>query len=313
MDEPANLPPMTDPGYRLRPGTAEDSRRCFDVFLPSATDLASRLGSPWNPDPEELWPRLEPIMTLMAEHAAEWWVAEDAASGEMIGYARSIERGGLFELSEFFVLPTRQAAGLGGELLGRAFPRGRGEVRAIIATMDLRAQARYYRAGTAARFPIASMTGTPGAAAGDGPLDASLEAVRAGETDLPALVELERAVLEFDRGDEFRWLLEQREGYLYRRGGRIVGSAFLGGRGAVGPVAATDPSHLPAMLDHLERRAAELEIAEMSLDVPMPNEAAMRHLLDRRFRMDAFITFLMSSRPFGQFDRYIGFSPPFVL
>jgi GNAT superfamily N-acetyltransferase len=304
---------MTDPGHRIRPGTPQDSRRAYDVFVPSAADLASRLGSPWNPDPEEMWPRMEPIMTLLADHAAEWWIAEDASSGEMIGYARSVERGGLFELSEFFVLPARQAAGLGAELLSRAFPLGRGEVRAIIATADLRAQARYYRAGTAARFPIASLTGIPGAALDRAPVQAGLQAAPSTGADIPALVELERAVLEFDRGDEFGWLLEQREGYIYRRDGRVVGSAFLGSRGAVGPVAATDPAHLPSMLDHLERRAAELEVAEMSLDVPMPNEAAMRHLFDRRFRMDAFITFLMSSRPFGDFGRYIGFSPPFVL
>jgi hypothetical protein len=29
--------------------------------------------------------------------------------------------------------------------------------------------------------------------------------------------------------------------------------------------------------------------------------------------MDAFLTLLLSSRPFGQFDRFIPFSPPFVL
>jgi GNAT superfamily N-acetyltransferase len=304
---------MTDSGYRLRRGTVQDSRRAFDVFIPSVVDLASRLGTPWDPDPEEMWPRLEPLMRLLADHAAEWWVAEDSVSGEMVGYARSIERGGLFELSEFFVLPARQAAGLGGELLSRAFPLGRGEVRAIIATTDLRAQSRYYRAGTAARFPIASVTGKPGVAVASVPVQSDLEAVRAGEGDVPDLVELERAVLEFDRGDEFGWLLDQREGYIYRRDGELVGSAFLGSRGAVGPLAARDPAHLPAILDHLERRAAELELAEMALDVPMPNEVAMRHLLDRRFRLDPFLTFLMSSRPFGQFDRYIGFSPPFVL
>jgi hypothetical protein len=39
----------------------------------------------------------------------------------------------------------------------------------------------------------------------------------------------------------------------------------------------------------------------------------MRHLLSRHFKMDTFLTFLMSNRPFGQFDRFMGFSPPFVL
>jgi GNAT superfamily N-acetyltransferase len=304
---------MTDPAFRIRPGTIADSRPAFDLFQSAVQDLSARLGAPWEPKPEDIWTRMEPIMAMLADHAAEWWVAEDAVGGEMIGYARSVERGGLFELSEFFVLPSRQAAGLGAELLSRTFPLGRGEVRAIIATTDLRAQARYYRAGTAARFPILSLIGTPGAALGEVAADAPFEAQRATNEDIPALAELERAVLGFDRGDEFGWLLDQREGYLYRRGGRIVGSGFLGARGGIGPIAAAEPSDTPGILDHLERRAAELEIAEMSLDVPGPNVTAIRHLLDRRFRLDPFITFLMSSRPFGQFDRFIGFSPPFVL
>jgi GNAT superfamily N-acetyltransferase len=304
---------MTDSAFRLRPGTLQDTRAAFDVFVPTVRDLSTRQGAPWEANPEEMWPRIEPIMIMLAEHAAEWWVAEDDASGEMIGYARSVERGGLFELSEFFVLPSRQAAGLGAELLRRTFPLGRGDVRAIIATTDLRAQVRYYRAGTAARFPIFSLIGPPGAALGDEVPDRSVEAQQATEADIPALAELERAALGFDRGDEFRWLLKNREGYLYRRRGRIVGSAFLGGRGGVGPVAAAEPSDTPAILDHLERRAAEREMAEMSVDVPGPNEVAVRHLLDRGLRLDPFMTFLMSSRPFGQFDRYIGFAPPFVL
>jgi hypothetical protein len=304
---------MTDPAFRIRPGTLQDTRAAFDVFVPTVRDLSTRQGAPWEANPDEMWPRMEPIMIMLADHAAEWWVAEDDASGQMIGYARSVERGGLFELSEFFVLPSRQAAGLGAELLRRTFPLGRGEVRAIIATTDLRAQARYYRSGTAARFPILSLIGTPGAALSGGVTDQSVEALQATEADIPALAELERAVLGFDRGDEFRWLLEHREGYVYRRDGRIVGSGFLGPRGGVGPVSAAEPSDTRGILDHLERRAAEQEMAEMSLDVPGPNEVAIRHLLDRRFRLDPFITFLMSSRPFGQFDRFIGFAPPFVL
>ena len=303
---------MSEAGFTVRPGTPADSRPAFDVFLPAVNDLARRVGTPWEPEPEELWTRIEPMYRMLAEHAAEWWVAEDDG-GRVIGHARSIERGGLFELAEFFVLPDRQAAGVGGSLLERAFPSGRGEVRAIIATTDVRALSRYYRAGTAARFPIPSLAGKPGEASGNGRLDARLDAQPATVDDIPALNQLERDVLGFERGDEFRWLLDNREGYLYRRGGRVVGSAFLGSRGGVGPVAAAEPSDMAGILDHLERRSAERDLPEMTLDVPGPNEAAMRHLLSRRFKIDQFITVLMASRPFGQFDRFIGFSPPFVL
>ncbi len=194
----------------------------------------------------------------------------------------------------------------------RRFPAGRGEVRAIIATTDVRAQARYYQAGTIARFPIAGLTGKPGVAAGT-PVGNGVEPAPATTDDIADLAALERSVIEFDRGNEFEWLLENREGYLYRRGPEIVGSAFLGPRGAIGPIAATHPDHLPSILDHIERRAAEREIEEVALEVPMVNEVAMRHLLGRHFKMDTFLTFLNSNRSFGQFDRFMGFSPPFVL
>ena len=42
-------------------------------------------------------------------------------------------------------------------------------------------------------------------------------------------------------------------------------------------------------------------------------ETAVRHLLGRGYRIDPWINVLMSDRPFGQFDRFIGFSPPFFL
>ena len=48
--------------------------------------------------------------------------------------------------------------------------------------------------------------------------------------------------------------------------------------------------------------------------LPAFREAVARWM-ELRFglRFDPFYTFLMSSRPFGRFDRFIGFSPPFVL
>jgi GNAT superfamily N-acetyltransferase len=301
---------MTEPtSFRVRRATADDSRRAFDVFLPSAQDLTSRLNVPWDVEAESLWERMRYLWDHLAEHHAEWWIAEDSTTTEPIGYARSIERGGLLELSEFFVHPDRQAAGVGAALLERAFPAGRGEVRAIIATTDTRAQARYYRAGTVARFPIVSLEGEPH----DIDLDAAdLEIQQLGpDDDIEALRRIEAAVLEYDRGDEFRWLLGHREGYVYRRRGEPIGFAFVGR--ASGPIAALDPVDQEPILQHVEARAAAIGVPLLSLEVPMPNEIAMRHLLGRGLRIDPFYTFFMSSRPFGQFDRSIGFSPPFFL
>ena len=302
--------PIPEP--TLRRATADDSQACYRLFLESATDLTVRLGTPWEPDPDELWPRLRPLYDRLAEHATEWWVAEDAASGELLGYARAVERGALFELSEFFVRPRGQSSGVGRRLLERAFPEDRGEVRAIIATTDVRAQARYYAAGCVARFPIMQLLGTPGADAWEGQ-PTRLEPLRATDADAPALAEIERRVLEFDRGtEEFRWLLAEREGYLYRRDGTPVGYGFVGQSGS-GPVAALDPGDQVDILRHLEARAHDFGRKELAFEVPMVNEVAMRHLLARGYQMDTFLTLMMSSRPFGHFDRFIGFAPPFVL
>ena len=165
-------------------------------------------------------------------------------------------------------------------------------------------------AGTAARFPIVALQGTPRT----GDLEPRLEVVTLapGAPELERVREIEAAVLEFHRGDELDWLSAQREGYLYLRDDAPVGFGFVG-RAGTGPIATVEPSDQPAILRHLEARAAAIGLDEVSFEAPMVNEVAIGHLLDRGFRMDPFYTFLMSSRPFGRFDRYLCFSPPFVL
>jgi hypothetical protein len=107
-------------------------------------------------------------------------------------------------------------------------------------------------------------------------------------------------------------LLEQREAYRYLRGGAVAGFAFVGA-GGTGPIAALDPADMPHILRHVETRAAALGVARLELEVPSPNAEAIRHLLGRGFRIDPWINYLMSNVPFGQFDRFIGFSPPLFL
>jgi GNAT superfamily N-acetyltransferase len=298
------------PPIVLRRGVLADNRPCHDLLMEAVIDLTERQGSRWEADREATWPLFEPVYRLVAEHAAEWWLAEDPSSHQLLGYARSIERGGLFELSELFVRPGRQSSGVGRQLLERAFPAGRGEVRVIVATTDARALSRYYRAGTVARFPIVTLSRAPRA---DRPAGDRLEIGRASMEDIPALAVLERAVLEFARGTaEFAWLVEQREGYLYRKHDEVAGFGFVGASGT-GPIAALDPADLPEILDHIEGRAAAMGKGTIGLEVPMVNEIAVRHLLGQGYQMDPFLTLLLSSRPFGQFDRFIGFGPPLVL
>ena len=283
---------------------------CHELMWASVTDLGRRQGTPLEGRATDWWASSEPIHRLLAQIAAEWWVAEETGSGQLVGFARSIERDGLFELTEFFVRPDVQSQGVGKALLERAFPAGRGTVRSIVATSDVRAQARYYAAGTVARFPLFTLGGAPG---DPEPIPEVTAQPIDGERAIQAQREIELTVLGHRRSDdEIRWLLDRRRGNLYRRGDRIIGFSFLGRDGS-GPMAVLEPSDLPAVLLHVEGLARSIGLERLELQVPAPNDVAIRHLMGRRYRFDSWINILMSDRPFGQFDRFIPFSPPLFL
>jgi GNAT superfamily N-acetyltransferase len=279
----------------------------------SVVDLGERHGTPLSGSIDEWWAAGASLQRFLGSHAAEWWVAEDPDRGGIVGYGRSIERGGgLFELAEFFVVPTNQSAGVGKALLEKAFPLGRGDIRSIIATTDVRALSRYYRADTAARFPMLALGGAPTKTQSSG--DLTGDAIDAdSDAQMAELRAIDASVLEYPReASEIRWLLEGREGFLYRRDEEAIGFAFVGS-GGVGPIAASDAADLPAILLHVEGRAADMDIQWLDFQVPAPNEVATRHLLSRGFRLDPWVNLLMSNRPFGHFDRLLSFGPPVFL
>ena len=295
----------------VRRATADDTRACHNLLWSSATDLGRRHGTELEGSSDDWWADIASVHDFLARHAVEWWVAQAPDSDELIGYARSIERGGLFELTELFVRPGLQSKGVGRQLIEHAFPPGRGDVRSIIATTDVRAIARYYAAGTVARFPIFTLNGNPRPDADRNGISA--EAIGTDAHALAAVSEIERSVVDFPRGtDELHWLAETRAGHLFARDGQPIGYAFVGTSGA-GPIAALDTADLPAILGHVEALAADAGTDRLELEVPGVNEVAIRHLLSRGFHIDPWMNLLMSNRPFGRFDRYIGFSPPIFL
>jgi GNAT superfamily N-acetyltransferase len=295
---------------RYRRAVPDDALACHELMWVSVTDLGRRQGTPLKGSAEDWWSSSEPLHRLLAQIAVEWWVAEEAGSGQLVGFARSIERDGLLELTEFFVRPDQQSRGVGRALLERVFPAGRGTVRSIVATSDVRAQARYYAAGTVARFPLFTLGGAPGGAE---PVREVMPQHIDGERAIEAQRAVERTVLGHRRSDEeIRWLLDRRQGHLYRRADRVIGFSFVGRDGA-GPVAVLEPSDMPAVLLHVEGLARTMELERLELQVPAPNVVAIRHLMRRGYRFDSWINFLMSDRPFGRFDRFIPFSPPLFL
>ncbi|HEU4323360.1 MAG TPA: GNAT family N-acetyltransferase [Roseiflexaceae bacterium] len=297
----------------FRRGGPDDSRTAFEIFTQANADLERRTGTPdsanyWI-DPDylaDMWQRRIPLFAHLADTADQFWFAEQ--DGRPIGYARSTLHDGVRELSEFFVLPGQQSAGVGRELLARAFPAG-GARRIVIASTDIRALARYLKAGVYPHFPVyfAARKPQPVSVA----TDLEFIPIAPGPEALAELRAVDAAVLGFARDADQEFLLRDRRGTFFRRGGRTVGYGFVGN--GSGPFALLDPADFPAVLARAETEAAERGEKEFGVNLPLVNRAAVDYLLAQGFRLDPFTVLFMTDAPLGNFEQYIISSPGFFL
>jgi hypothetical protein len=294
----------------FREATPQDSHALFLISEHSAGDFARRQGYPFDEasnDPA-LWARRQPLFDYLAAQGERCWLAEDE-TGTAIGYARSVVHGTVRELTEFFVLPGRQSAGVGRELLARAFPSAGAERRFIVATSDARALARYLKAGVYARFPIFDFRRAPEAASVES--DLRFETMTALDHVRDALASIDEAVLGYRKERDHAWLAAQRSGFVAKRGEDVVGYGYVGDD--TGPLAVRAADDMPALLAHAETLANARGVRNLGFEVPLINRAAVDHLLRRGFRLQPFFAFMMSDAPFGQFENYVLFSPPFMV
>ena len=303
---------QTKKEIRYRPGNSADDYDTFLIFEETLADLVQRLGftgdMSWGDEAQlaEMWQVRRPLYQHLSQTAEQFWIAELA--GQTVGFARSVIHDGVRELTELFVKPGTQSAGLGRSLIERAFPKEGAHNRFIIATSDFRAQALYLKAGVFPRFPIYYFGRPPEQV----PFESDLQFVPLqADSDLVVLNEIDADVIGFQREVDHRWLLANRQGFLYVRNGRPKGYGYLGRNN--GPFALLDTADFPAVLAHAESAAVTAGRSEFGVEVPMVNETAVTYLLSRNFKMDVFMAMFMSERPFGNFDRYIATSPPFFV
>ncbi len=293
----------------IRPGTHDDTYATFHVFEETLHDLIRRLGEtniePWD-EPDKLarmWAERRSLFEYLADAADQFWVAEQ--DNHVLGFARSIVRDGVRELTEFFIRPAGQSAGVGRELLARAFPANDAERRFIIATIDTRAQVRYLKSGMYPQFPICYFGRAPEAVTVETDLD--FRPLTATPEHLAILDDLDRTVIGYRRSEEHRWLLTDRSGFLYTRHGQPAGYGYSGKRS--GPFALLDAQDYPAVLAHAEANAVG-RWDHFGVEVPMINRVAVDYLLKRGFRLDSFVALFMCDEPFGCWENYLLTSPP---
>lgn len=294
-----------------RQGTVADSYAVFQIFVKSIMDYGARMNVmaiTGGDDPEVLasiWQRRRDMFEFLARVASQFWVAEKG--GEIIAYARSIEHDGLQELTEFFVSPDQQSAGVGGELLWRAFPDTGARYRTIIATLDERAMYRYMKAGVYGRFPFKYFYRK--AEKVEVRTDLVIEPLDF-ELHCEEINRIDRQILAHARQPIHEWIASNRQGFVYKRNGEVVGYGYVGS--GHGPFAVLEEEDFPAVLAHAESLLAE-QGKDFGAETPLVNAAAVRYFVERRYKIDSFSAILMSNVPFGKFENYLCFSPEFFM
>lgn len=293
--------------------TAADTFTTFEICRRTLEDLSQRTGIQaitGGNDPKTqatLWDTRKPFWEHLTGTSDQAWIAEQ--NGVAIGYARSILRGDHRELTEFFVLPHVQSAGVGKELLARAFPNDVPH-RSIIATPDLRAQARYLKAGV---YPFVTefyLERAPEAVSFQ--TDLNIAAADPASVDLADLNRIDLHILGNTREVDHRFLMKDRRLFLYKRNGETVGYGYIR-KEFYGPFALIDSNDFPAILTHVENEALAMQAPMVGFEVPTINKIAIDHLLQRGYRLEGFMGTVLSEKPFGKFENYLLTSPPYFL
>ena len=295
--------------YRM--GTVDDSYHVFQVFIETILDYSQRMNvmaitGGNDPDViESLWRKRRSMFEFLAKDAAQFWVAE--RDGKIIAYARSIEHDGLQELTEFFVSPQHQSAGVGGELLARAFPPTTARYRTIIATLDERALYRYLKLGVYGRVPLKYFSRK--AERVDVETDLKIEPLQL-QIHREHIDRVDQQILQHTREAIHAWIASRRDGFVYSRQGQVVGYGYVGS--SSGPFALLHGNDFPAVLAHAESWMAE-QGKDFGAEAPLTNEKAIQYFVHRKYEIDSFSAILMSNVPFGRFENYLCFSPEFFL
>ncbi len=289
------------PSYTIRPATAADLAELHAVWY--ATEVDGEPDPP--PIPTDILPGLPHVLAtgdlLLAER-----------DGRIVGFAGLLTRGGVAFLTDLFVHPDVQSAGIGRALLERILPPD-GRVLATSASTDPRAPALYIRAGMRPQWPLFWLLGD---SASLGPLVAQgTELLEADPSD-PALTAWDGALGGRPRAEDLACLLSGFDAmpFWFERGGRRIGYGYVQRRSpeslwhqdayTLGSIGAYTPEDAAACVlaavEWAYARANTLRLA-----VPGPH-AALPTLLAAGLRIVGIETFLSSREaPFVDGRRYL--------
>ena len=297
---------------KYRSFETRDRQPVYRLFRNSVWDYLLRHGQAHpedKPDIDKYFEQQRDQYLHLEKTAAEDWVAE-AENGDILGWARSIERDNHLQLTHFFVDPATQSGGIGRALLQRAFPLQRGEQRSVIATTDTRALSLYLRHDVSMRSMALSFCGKPR----NRQLQSDLEVIQArpSPATLEKIVGIDSGVLGYRRPVDLEFFMKQQPTFLFYENRQPVAYAFGCDGYAAGPAAALDPALLPAVLDQIEHSAVHNAAEELWLTIPAAAGAAVDWALAGGYRLDPFYAVLLNKNPTMDLDRFIMTQSSFI-
>jgi ribosomal protein S18 acetylase RimI-like enzyme len=250
----------------------------------------------------------------LQEEPDGFWVAEN--ENEIVGMAVSWLRGSFWFLGWLFILPTCQEGGIGRKLLDKTLELG-SQVnvtnRALITIPFNRVStALYMRYGMYPREPIYRMVGD-GAAARSAHKETesfSYEKLPPAAASIRQLCSIDEPVLGIRLERHHEYFLNAHGGtcYLFRREKNPEGYAYVWSNGHVGPLAVVSSNSLRGVMNIALGLAAAQGTPQVSVMIPGSNDQAVALALYHKLRI-AIPFLLMSSQPFGNWDKYLFYSP----
>ena len=272
-----------------RPAREQDLAQCMEVvYLNEIRDHSAP-------------PPLPPVSRTLKHIFRTGTVAVAEEDGRVLAYAGAIAREHVTFLTDLFVLPDLQSAGLGRMLLRQVLPEIPGQVRCTMSSTDPRAQALYIRAGMRPLWPNFCLRLDEAASVERIHADVEIAVAEPGD---PMLLEWDARMCGRRRPQEHAfWVQEQGAVPLwFRRGSETLGYGYvrlgagtfwtseacvLGPIGVRSPEGATDC--VLAAVGWAQSRARVLRI-----DVAGPHPC-LAPLLEAHFRITYVETHLSSA------------------
>lgn len=298
-----------------RSARADDVAPASRVFADAVNHLSERHGfggHPLSPVPPN------PFFAFTLQDQPEGFrIAE--TRGQVVGFAISRVYGPFWFLAYLFVSPDCQGRGVGRTLLQQALRhQRRSEItnRGLITfAYNPASISLYMKNGIYPRDSLYWMTGPSQGVRARYPAPAAGDLVKVGgdQAELSQLARVDEDVFGFSRDGLHTYLLGAQGSscYLFPGDGIANGYAYIWANGRVGPLATTAASRFEALMATALSLSAAAGAEQTFCVVPGVNSQAVSLALECGLRL-SFPALLMSSQPFGHWERYVFHSPGFM-